>query len=177
MSLVWLKRWKAQSCQCWLKSLWSTLYTHIYRETSAVAVSSLQSVSDVAIHWRLMQIGRAVMQKKTLLNNNLPQRSNAKTPSQTLNTHTHKLPCKHRHASKIQAYMHLQTQCTLNTPNKLFKSQRLSLMLPRHSPTNTAAPLCGVIRMHTTNVQPTSHQAHGHCCRFIKDGGWSDSCI
>lgn len=145
---------------------------HVCSDTSAVVVSPLQSMSYIAIHCRLMQIGRDLIQKETLQNNKLPLRSNALTPPNPKHTY---IQCKHRHAFKIHAYMHFQTQCTLNMPNKLFKSQRPSLNL--HSPTNTAAPLCGAIRMHATNVQPTSHQAHGHCCCLIKDVGWSDSCI
>lgn len=170
-----VKRLKDQSFQCWLELLWSTFYIHICSDTSAVAVSSLQSVSNIAIHYTLAQIERALIQKESLQNNYLAMWPQAQTP------HSPSQPKTHIHTIAVQTQTCIQNTCiyaftdTLNMPNKCMHSQRLCLNL--HSPTNTAAPLCGVMCMHATNVQPTSHQAHGHCCRFIKDGGWSDSCI
>lgn len=69
-------------------ALWSTLCTHICSNTSTVAFSSLQSVSDTAIHCELMLIGRALIQKETLQNNNLRLKSHVEIhpPPRTQNT-------------------------------------------------------------------------------------------
>lgn len=134
-----------------------------------MAVSSLQSVSNIAIHCRLTQIERALIQKESLQKPCDPGHRHPRQPK----THIHTIAAQTR--TCIQNTCIYAFTDTLNMPNKCIHSHRPCLNL--HSPTNTAAPLCGVVCMHATNVQPTSHQAHGHCCRLIKDGGWSDSCI
>lgn len=75
-----------------------------YSDTTVAVVSSLQSVSDVAIHCKLMQRRRAFIQNETL-QNYLLLSSHAKIPPWTPNTHTYNLHPKHAYVSKTHTYI------------------------------------------------------------------------
>lgn len=61
-------------------SHYDPLCIYISSDPSPVAVYSLQTVSDIAIHCSQMQIGRATIQKNTVQNNYLPLGSHAHIP-------------------------------------------------------------------------------------------------